>query len=108
MLFTDIFMMFINIERPQNAELCDSCERKVLNMQVSDCPGADIVKMTKFAQSNIVAMICRNAWDSKNDIALTRLLIQAGGEGNHKHTHPMLQLLTKVRESVQRVTHLNN
>ena len=108
MLFTDIFMMFINIKRPQNAELHNSCKRKVLNMQVSDHPGADIVKMTKFAQSNIVAMIRGNAWDSKNNIAPTRLLIQAGGEGNCKHTHPMLELLTKARESVQQVTHLNN
>ena len=70
-LFTDIFMMFINIERPQNAELCDSHERKVLNVQASDCPGADIVKMTEFARSNIVAMIRGNAWDSENNIALT-------------------------------------
>ena len=59
-------MMFINIKRPQNAELHNSHKRKVLNMQVSDCPGADIVKMTEFAQSNIVAMIRGNAWDSKN------------------------------------------
>ena len=92
----------------QNAELHDSHERKVLNMQVSDHPGANIVKMTKFARSNIAAMIRGNAWDSKNNIALTRLLIQAGGEGNHECTHPMLELLTKARENVQQVTHLNN
>ena len=66
MLFTDIFMMFINIKRPQNAKLCDSCKRKVLSMQVSDHSGADIVKMTKFSRSNIVATIRGNAWDSKN------------------------------------------
>ena len=108
MLFTDIFMMFICIKQPQNAEFCHSCKRKVLNMQALDHPGADSVKMTKFSQSNIAAVICRNALDSKNNIALARLLIQAGGEGNHKCTHPMLQLLTKVREAVQRVTHLNN
>ena len=46
MLLTDIFMMFIDIEQPQNAKLHGSCERRVSNMQVSDCPGADIVKMT--------------------------------------------------------------
>ena len=77
-------------------------------MQASDHPAADIVKMTEFPQSNIAAMICRNAWDSKNNIALTRLLIQAEGEGNHECTCPMLQLLTKVREAAQRVTRLNN
>ena len=77
-------------------------------MQALDCPGADIVKMTEFAQSNIVAVICRNAWDSKNNISLTQLLIEVGGEGNHEHTHPMLQVLTKVRKKVQEVTHLNN
>ena len=71
MLFADIFMMFINIKQPQNAELCNSHKRKVLNMQVSDHPGADVVKMTKFARSNIVAMICGNVWDNKNDTALT-------------------------------------
>ena len=71
MLFTNIFMMFINIKGTQNAKLRDSCKRKVLNMQASDCPGADIVKMTECAQSNIAAMICGNAWDSKNNMALT-------------------------------------
>ena len=70
MLFTNIFMMFINIEQPQNAEICNSCEQKALDMQASDCPGADIIKMTDFAQSNNIAMICGNAWDSKNSIAL--------------------------------------
>ena len=80
MLFVDIFMMFINIEQPQNAKLCNSCKRKVPNMQASDHPGADIVKMTEFTQSNIAAMTHRNAWDSKNNIALTRLLTKAGGE----------------------------
>ena len=108
MLFTNVFMMFINIKQPQDAELCDSCETKALNMQVSDHPGANIVKMTEFAQSDIVAMICRNAWDSKNSIALTGLLIEAGGEGNHECTHPMLQLLTEMRKAVQQVTHLSN
>ena len=77
-------------------------------MQVSDCPETNIVNLMEFAQSNIVAMICRNAWDSKNNIALTQLLIEAGGEGNHEHTHLMLQLLTKVMEEVQLVTCLNN
>ena len=57
MLFTNIFMMFINIQWPQNAELCDSHKKRVLNMQVLDCPGANIMKMTEFAQSNIVATI---------------------------------------------------
>ena len=36
MMFAAISMMFINIERPQNAKLCNSCEQKALNMQVSD------------------------------------------------------------------------
>ena len=49
-----------------------------------------------------------NAWDSKNNIALARLLIKAGGESNNECTHPMLQLLTKVREEAQKVTHVNN
>ena len=70
MLFTDVFMMFMNIERPQNAKLCDSHERKALNVQALDHPGANIVKMTEFARSNIVALIRGNAWDSKNNIAL--------------------------------------
>ena len=108
MIFSDTFMMFINIEQPQNAELCDSCEQKVLNMQASNHPGANIVKMTEFARTNTVAMIRGNAWDSKNNIALTRLLIKAGGESNNECTHPMLQLLTKVRKEVQNVTHVNN
>ena len=43
-----------------------------------------------------------------NNIALTRLLVKAGGEGNHECTHPMLQLLTDVRKAAQEVTHLNN
>ena len=71
MLFTNIFMMFINIEQPQNAKLCNSHEQKVLNMQASDCLGAKIVKMTEFKQFNIVAIVRRNAWDSKNSIAPT-------------------------------------
>ena len=72
MLFTNILMMFINIKQPQNAKLvCNSCKLKELDMQALDCPGADIVKMTEFAQSNIVAVIHRNAWDSENNIAVT-------------------------------------
>ena len=49
MLFTNIFMMFINIKHPQKAKLCDSHKRKVPNMQASDHPGVDVVKMTEFA-----------------------------------------------------------
>ena len=108
MLFTDTLMMFINIEQPQNAKLCNSHKQKLLNMQASDCPGANIVKMTEFAQSNTVTMVQGNAWDSKNNIALTQLLIKAGGEGNHECTHAMLQLLTEARKALQEVTHLNN
>ena len=71
MLFTNIFMMFINSTKQlQNTKLCDSCKRKVLNMQALDHPGASVIKMMEFAQSNNVAMICRNAWDSKDNIAL--------------------------------------
>ena len=70
-------------------------------MQVSDCPGADIIKVTKFAQSSIAAMICGNALDSKNNIALTQLFVETGGEGNHERTHPMLQLLTSVGKEVK-------
>ena len=44
----------------------------------------------------------------EQNIALTCLFIKAGGEGNHKHKHPMLQLLTSVRKEIQQVTHLNN
>ena len=71
MLFANLFKMFMNIKKHQNAELCNSHKRKVHNMKVSDHPEANIVKMTEFAQSNIAAMICRNALDSKNNIALT-------------------------------------
>ena len=49
-----------------------------------------------------------NAWDSKNNIALTRLLIDAGGTENNEFSHPMHQLLTEVRKEVAQVTHLNN
>ena len=108
MKFSDIFMMFIDIERPQNAELYDSYEHKVLNMQASSYPGADIVAMAEYARENIVAMIRGNAWDSKNNIALTRILIEAGGKDNDEYSHPMHQLLTKAREEVSQVSHLNN
>ena len=108
MKFTDIFMMFIDIERPQNAELYDSYEHKVLSMQASSYPGADIVAMAEYARENIVAMIRGNALDSKNNIALTRILIEAGGKDNEEYSHPMHQLMTKVREEVSQVTHLNN
>ena len=47
--FTDIFMLFIEIERPQNAELYDSYEQKVLTMKPENYPGRDIVKMAEFA-----------------------------------------------------------
>ena len=89
MLFTDIFMMFINIEQPQqNAEFCNSHKQKVLNMQVSDCPGANIIKVAKHAVSNIVAVVCGKVLDStKNNIAPTRILIEAGGKGNNECTH---------------------
>merc|ERR1711884_155072 len=106
--FTDIFMMFIEIERPQNAKLYDSMEKKVLNMQPSDYPGGDIVKMSDFAREHIVAIFRGNAWDSKNNIALTRILIEAGGKENEEFLNPMHLLLTKVRKAVAQVTHLNS
>ena len=71
MLFTDIFMIFVDIKRPQNAKLCNSHRQGVLSVLVLDHPGSDIIKMTEFAQLNVVAMICRNAWDSKNNMDLT-------------------------------------
>ena len=98
--FTDLFMMFIEIERPQNAELYDSFEKKVLNMNPSDYPGANIIKMADFARKHIVAMTRGNAWDSKNNIALTRILIEAGGKENEEFSNPMHLLLTKVRKAV--------
>ena len=53
-------------------------------------------------------MTCGNAWDSKNNIALTRILIKAGGKENEEFSNPMHLLLTKVRRAVAQVTHLNN
>ena len=50
----------------------------------------------------------RNTWDSKNNIALTRLLINAGSKENEEFSYPMHKLLTEVRKEVSQVTHLNN
>ena len=47
--FTDIFILFIEIERPQNVELYDSYKQKVLTMKPENYPGRDIVKMAEFA-----------------------------------------------------------
>ena len=47
--FTDIFMLFVDMARPQNAKLCDSCEHEALNMNPQDYPGGDTVKMAEFA-----------------------------------------------------------
>ena len=55
-----------------------------------------------------MAVTCRNAWDSKSNVALTRLLIEAGGKGNEEFSHLAHQLPTKARDKVTQVTHLNN
>ena len=41
MRFIDVFKTFIEIERPQNAELCDFYKGKVSNMQASSFPAAN-------------------------------------------------------------------
>ena len=48
-------------------------------MNPADHPGGDIVKMAELAQESIVAVTCRNAWDSENNIALT-----SGKNGKHQ------------------------
>ena len=99
---------FIGInKRPQISELCNSCKQKVLNTQVPDCLGANIIRMAKCLRSNIVDLVCNNALDSKNNIAPANLPVEAGGKGNCECTHPMLQPLTSTRAEVQQVTHLN-
>ena len=70
MKFVKIFMIFIENERPQSGELYDTIERRVLSLEVSKFPGANIKDMAAEARKDIQALVKANAYDSKHNAKL--------------------------------------
>ena len=70
MKFSKIFMIFVENERPQSGELYDTIERRVLNLDVNNFPGANIKDMVAEARKDILALQKANAYDSKHNAKL--------------------------------------
>ena len=70
MKFSEMFMIFVENECPQSGELYDTIENRVLNLDISNYPGANIKDMVAQARKDILALEKANAYDSKHNAKL--------------------------------------
>ena len=108
MKFSEIFMIFIDNEHPQSGDLYNTIEKRVLALDVTNYPGANISDMVADARKDILALEKANAYDSRRNIALCRLFTEAGGPNNSEYSTPMYDMLKEVKKKVSMITHMNN
>ena len=108
MLFSQVFMIFIEHERPQHGKLYDAIKQHLLNMDVGKFPGANIKDMCVEMQKDIKTHIKANQYDSKHNARICRMLTEAGGINNSKYSNPMYVLLTKIKREIPKHSHLSN
>ena len=108
MLFTEVFMLFIETVRPQNSELYASLEKKITDFDPSKHPGANIKAMASDLRVTVTSMMRGNAHDSKYNVTIARMLTNAGGDNNEEYSIPMQIYLNTVKEEEFKVRHLGN
>ena len=108
MKFSEIFMIFIDNERPQSGDLCNAIKKRALALDVTNYPGANISDMAADARKDILALEKANAYNSRRNIALYRLFTKAGGLNNSEYSTPMYDMLKEVKKKVSTIAHMNN
>ena len=109
--FAVVLMTFVKHERPISGELYESIEQKILNIDIRKYPQRNITKMVKDLQVLLNTLDTANAWDSKNNPELCRILVEAGSPPqvkNEEYSLPLNQKLTQVKKAVISLNHLNN
>ena len=95
-LFADVFVAFIENERPVSGHLCQSMERKVLFLCVSKFTGGDVKVMASAAWETIQELIGARMWDSLKNTTLCCIFATAL-PNNTECSNPMCSLLDKVK-----------
>ena len=109
MMFTEVFMIFIQHERPQNGETYDSLEQKLINFDSSlkNYSGSNIKDICGDMRKIIKGLVRANQYDSKHNSRLCRVLIQAGGLNNEEFTLPLHMKLKDIKTEITGSSHLN-
>ena len=101
MLFAEVFMIFIQHERPQNGETYDSLEQRLINFDrtLKNYAGSNMKDICADMRKIIKGLVRANQYDSKHNSRLCRFLIQARGLNNKEFTLPLksYELSTKAR-----------
>ena len=108
-MFTEVFMIFIQHERPQNGETYDSLEQKPVNFDSSlkNYAGSNIKDICGDMRKIIKGLVQANQYDSKHNSRLCRVLIQAGGLNNKDFTLPLHMKLKDIKTEIMGSSHLN-
>ena len=106
-LFVDVFVVFIENERPVSHDLFQSMERKVLALHISQFAGANVKLMASAARETIQELVRARMWDSLKNSSLCRIFAVAS-PGNAEYSNPMYSLLNKVKTESMEIIHLTN
>ena len=108
-LFAEVFMIFIQHERPQNGETYNLLEQKLVNFDttLNNCAGSDIREICGDVRKTIKALVQANQHNSKHNSRVCCLLIEAGGQNNKEFTLPLHIKLKEVKTKVMGSSHLN-
>ena len=70
MRFSEVFMIFVENERPQSGELYDAIKKCLLSLDISSYAGANIKEMAAAARRDLKSLTKANAYNSKNNAKL--------------------------------------
>ena len=106
-LFVDVFVVFIENERPVLHDLFQAMERKVLALHISQFQGANVKLMASAARETIQELIRARMWDSLKNSTLCRIFAIAS-PGNQEYSNPMFALLNQVKKESMEIINLTN
>ena len=106
--FTVILMVFIDYERPLTGEMYAGIEAKIKSATINKYPQGNVSMMVTDIRQWIDTLHKANMYDSKDNIALCRILAVAGGDNNIEYTGPMYKLLEQCQEALPKITPFNN
>ena len=106
-LFVDVFVTFVENERPLSGNLYASMEKKVLSLHISKYQGANVKAMATSTREMIQELVRARAWDSVKNTTLCRIFATASAN-NPEYTNPMYHLLDKVKCEVLKIINMTN
>ena len=87
-----VLMTFVKHEQSISRELYKLIEQKILNIDIGKYPQRNITKMVEDLRVYLNTLDTANAWDSKNNPELCRILVKAGSPPQAKNEEYSLPL----------------